>query len=84
MRAHLAGRDDALVEVGPALDRAPRFADLLELSLDEEAALDGFENRSPNGRPLGAAGFIAMVEMKLGRKVRPGKRGRKPRPGMVD
>ncbi len=72
------GRDDVLVTVGPALERAPRFADLLELSLDEQAALDGFETRRPNGRPLGAAEFIAMVEMKLGRKVRPGKRGAWP------
>jgi hypothetical protein len=55
--------------------RAPRFADLLELSLDEKAALDGFETLSSNGRPLGARDFIAMVEMKLGRKARPGKRG---------
>ena len=78
VRAHLAGRDDALVEVGPALERAPRFADLLDLSLDEQAALDGFETLSPNGRPLGAEAFIAMVETKLGRTVRPGKRGRKP------
>jgi putative transposase len=78
VRAHLAGRDDALVEVGPALERAPRFADLLELSLDEQAALDRFETLSPNGRPLGSQDFIAMVEMKLGRKVRLGKWGRKP------
>ena len=78
MRAHLQGRDDALVQVGPALERAPRFADLPDLSLDEQAALDGFETRSPNGRPLGAADFIAMVEKRLGRKVRPGRRGRKP------
>ncbi len=78
VRAHLQGRDDALVQVGPALERAPRFADLPDLSLDEQAALDGFETRSPNGRPLGAADFIAMVEKRLGRKVRPGRRGRKP------
>ena len=84
VRAHLKGRDDALVEVGPALERAPRFADLLELSLDDQAALDGFETLSPNGRPLGGQDFIAMVEMKLGRKVRPGKRGRKPQGGRMD
>ena len=53
-------------------------ADILELSLDQRAGLDGFVNRSPNGRPLDAADFIAMVETKLSRKVRPGKRGRKP------
>ncbi len=57
VRAHLAGRDDALVEVGPALERAPRFADLLELSLDEQAALVRFETLSPNGRPLGGQDF---------------------------
>jgi putative transposase len=84
VRAHLAGRDDALVEVGPALERAPRFADLLELSLDEQAALDGFETLSRNGRPLGAEDFLAMVERKLGHTVRPGKRGRKPHAGRMD
>ena len=84
VRAHLEGRDDALVEVRPALERAPRFADLLEMSPGEQAALDGFESLSPNGRPLGAADFIAMVEMKLGRKVRPGKRGRKPHARSID
>ncbi len=62
----------------PALARAPRFADLLAMSLDEIAALDGFAQTSPNGRPLGGAEFIAMVERKLGRTVRPGRRGRKP------
>ena len=60
-------------------------ADLLELSLDQQARLDGFVKRSPNGRPPDAADFIAMVEMKLGRKVRPGKRGRKRTPdGWID
>lgn len=62
------------------IDGARRFADLLELSLDEQAASTDFETLSPNGRPLGQ-GFIAMVETKLGRKVRPGKRGRKSPPG---
>jgi hypothetical protein len=73
--ARLAGRDDALARVGPALERAPRFADLLELSLDEQAALDGFDRTSPNGRPLSAPDFIAMVERRRGRQVRPGRRG---------
>ncbi len=68
-------------EVPAALSR---FADLLELSLDEQAALDGFETRSPNGRPLGAADFIAGIEAKLGRTVRPGRRGRKPQGGRMD
>jgi putative transposase len=78
VRAHLQGRDDALAQVAPLLARAPRFADLLEMSLDEQIALDGFESRSMNGRPLGAPDFIAMVERKLGRTVQPGRPGRKP------
>ena len=48
-------------------------ADILELPLDQQARLDGFVNRRANGRPLDAAVFIAMVKMKLGRKVRPGQ-----------
>ncbi len=56
-------------------------ANLLKLSLDQQAGHDEFVNHSPYGRPLDAADFIALVEMKLGRKVRPGKRGRKPHAG---
>ena len=49
-----------------------------------DGAVDGFATLSPNVRPLGAPDFIAMVETKLGRKVRPGKRGRKPHGGRMD
>ena len=38
-------------------------ADLLELSLDQQAGLDGFVNRRAIGRPLDAQDFIALVEM---------------------
>ncbi|HZZ59932.1 MAG TPA: hypothetical protein VFE63_01995 [Roseiarcus sp.] len=37
VRAHLAGRDDGLVHIGPIIDRAPRFADLLEGEADSAA-----------------------------------------------
>ena len=44
VRAHLAGRDDGLVRVKPLLDRAPRFADLIESEPDAAAfALIGRE-----------------------------------------
>jgi hypothetical protein len=36
-RAHLAGRDDGLVRVQPLIDRAPRFADLLDTDADDPA-----------------------------------------------
>jgi hypothetical protein len=37
--AHLAGRNDGLVRVRPLLDRAPRFADLLDADDPAFAAL---------------------------------------------
>ncbi len=35
--AHLAGRDDGLVRAPPLIDRAPRFADLLDTDADDPA-----------------------------------------------
>ncbi len=81
VRAHLAGRDDALVAVAPLLSRLARFADLLELSRDAEAAPTPFDAPENNGRPLGGADFLARIEATLGRRVRPDKRGPKPRTG---
>ena len=77
--AHLAGRDDELVQVRPVLALAPDFAGLLEMSLNEQMALDGFETRSVNGRPMGDAAFMARAEATLGRSLMPGKRGPKGR-----
>ena len=51
VRAHLRGRDDALVDVGRFCDIAPRFGDLLEMSPGEQAELAGFEILGGNGRP---------------------------------
>jgi hypothetical protein len=52
VRAHLRGRDDALVSVRPLLELAPNFAELLALSPDEQRELESFASRSANGRPL--------------------------------
>jgi putative transposase len=48
--AHLRGRDDALVSGAPVLERVSRFADLLEMSLEERMDMQGFETKSLNGR----------------------------------
>ncbi len=79
VRAHLRRRDDALVQVRPVLAVAPRFGDLLEMSPSEQAGLAGFETLSGNGRPLGGAAFLALAERKLGRNLRKGKPGPKPK-----
>jgi putative transposase len=79
VRAHIRGRDDALVAVRPVLSIAPRFGDLLKLSPSEQAELAGFEKLGGNGRPLGDAAFLAAAERTLGRTLQKRKPGPKPR-----
>ena len=77
--AHLAGRDDGLVEVAPLLERCGgRFADLIAEEPDpaKVAALRAAETI---GRPLGAGAFLDRLAALTGRDPRPGKRGRKSR-----
>ena len=76
--AHLAEHDDALAMVAPLLSRVPRFADLFEPWPEQAAARAAFESGAAAGRPLGDEGFLASIEAKLRRRVRPAKRGRKP------
>lgn len=75
--AHLAGRDDGVVSVGPALERIPDFAALLESGEDAERtrALRAAETI---GRPLGDRTWLDGIEETIGRPVRPGRRGPKP------
>ncbi len=74
MRAHLAGRDDALVDVRPLLERAPRFADLIDAEPDE-AVFAALRRSELIGRPLGSPAFLEAVGRRLGRAVAPAKRG---------
>ncbi len=76
--AHLAAKNDALVDVAPVLARAPRFRDLLDPSGVDAAAFAEFDGDARSGRPLGDAAFVDRIEKELGRSVRPAKRGRKP------
>ncbi len=83
VRAHLKGRDDGLVTIAPLIDRIDgRFADLIDTAPTAEdlAAIRAAETI---GRPLGAPAFLARLEAKLGRRLRPGKRGRPARAGKL-
>ncbi len=77
-RAHLAGRDDGLVEVKPLLERVDDWRAFLseKLSRDEIGEIRRCES---TGRPLGAARFVARVEKKLGRTLARQKPGPKPK-----
>jgi putative transposase len=83
--AHLSRQDDALVRVGPVLDRVgAQFADLLDVHGGEPPVTAAFEPGGAIGRPMGSSEFVAEVERRLGRRVGPAKRGRKPKQGKTE
>lgn len=77
MRAHLRGKDDEVTELAPIKDRFPRFAGLL--ASDPELDLfDRLRAAESIGRPLGGDRFLARIERRTGRSLKPRKRGPKP------
>jgi putative transposase len=76
--AHPAGKDDALVDAAPVLERTPRLCDLFDPSGVDAEAFAEFDGDARSGRPLGDAAFVDGIEEEMGRSVRPAKRGRKP------
>lgn len=77
-RAHLSGKPDGVTALAPVRDRFPRFADLLD---DESQAelFDRLRAAESIGRPLGDDRFLARIERATKRRLKPGKRGPKPR-----
>jgi putative transposase len=79
VRAHLAGADDALVRVAPAIERYGDFAAFLGVREEDAEAWPALRRSETSGRPLGGADWIAALEEKTGRTLAPRKRGPKPR-----
>ena len=77
-RAHLRGEDDGVTSLAPIRDRFPRFADLLAAAQDVEK-FDRLRAAESIGRPVGDDGFLATIERLTARRLRPGKRGPKPK-----
>jgi putative transposase len=75
--AHLRRQDDGLVTVSPLLDRVDRFADFLEVPADPEQVAALTKGQTV-GRPLMGDQELGELEKRLGRTLRPGKRGRPP------
>ena len=76
-RAHLRGKDDGVTVLAPVRDRFPDFADLL--ACEPEADLfESLRAAESVGRPLGDERFLARLERKTGRILKPAKRGPKP------
>lgn len=78
--AHLAGRDDALVQVEPLLAMVGNWKDFLLGGIGQEE-IANLRRHERTGRPLGNDGFVGQLEASLGRilqRRRPGrKRGQK-------
>jgi putative transposase len=75
-RAHLAGRDDELVEVAPLLERFGDFAAFLGTHEDQQATR-ALRMAETTGRPLGSGPWVAALEARTGRTLAAQKRGRK-------
>ena len=76
--AHLKGRDDDLVEVGPLLELAPDWRDYLAEDLEAER-LEALRRHARTGRPLGTEHFVMRLEEYFGRPLAPRKPGPAPK-----
>lgn len=77
-RALIAGRDDHVVTVAPALERVGDFAAFLGAEFDEALTYAALRKAESVGRPIGSAQWLAGMEERTGLKLTPGKRGRPP------
>ena len=76
--AHLAGRNDGLVNVAPLLEIIGDWRKFLGEPPEEN--LGGrLQRHESTGRPLGNEGFLARIEASLQRSLTPRKPGRKPK-----
>jgi putative transposase len=80
VHAHVSGIDDGVTTLRGALDRFPRFADLLD-ERRPEALYQPLRRAESIGRPLGAPAFLDALEAETGRRLRPQKRGPKRKAG---
>ncbi len=90
-RSHITGQraaDDPLIDV-PALGRHVRNwrallghgLEAADIDAHDEAVADAIEARLRPGRPLAADPWIERKEATIGRRLRPEKRGSKPKGG---
>lgn len=79
VRAHLAGKDDHVVKVAPALERVGDFAAFLDETFDQGPTYAALRKAETVGRPVGSSEWLAEMEAKTGLTLRPQKRGPKPK-----
>ena len=75
VQAHLAGEDDGVVTVAPALERVGDFARYLAEPFDEAADYAALRKAESIGRPVGSADWLKALEAQTGRVLAAQKRG---------
>jgi len=74
-RAHLAGADDHVVKVAPALERVGDFAAFLGEEFDEALTYAALRRAESVGRPIGSPEWLTDMEARIGRTLVPKPRG---------
>lgn len=80
-RALIAGIDDHVVKVAPALERVGDFAAFLGEEFDEALSYAALRKAESVGRPVGSKEWLAEMEARMGMKLAPQKRGPAPSAG---
>jgi putative transposase len=80
-RALIAGQDDHVVTVAPALARVGDFAAFLGEPFDDAMTYAALRKAESVGRPAGSRAWLEDMEAKTGIKLAPAKRGPKPKEG---
>lgn len=75
VRAHLAGEDDTIVRVAPALERVGDFRSFLGEEFDDALSYAALRRAESVGRPVGSLAWLADMEKRTGRRLSPQKRG---------
>lgn len=78
-RALCEGADDGIVTVAPVLDRVGDFAAFLDEAFDEAFTYAALRKAESIGRPIGSAQWLEDMEAKTGLRLKPKKRGPKPK-----
>jgi putative transposase len=77
--AHMAGKDDPYVSVGPALERVGDFARFLGQEFDEQLTYAALRKAEAVGRPVGSKAWLETMEARTGKSLIPAKRGPAPK-----
>jgi len=78
-RALLAGADDHVVTVAPALERVGDFAAFLGEDFDEALSYAALRKAESIGRPIGSPEWLSDMEARTGRALAPKRRGPAPK-----